>query len=139
MLEHKGSGQDRSDLQPSKTKKRFPLAVGVGIGLGMIVLVSLGVIMLQEFISLGGDSEATPDILSSEDQVIEDAEETPQPPAIEGPDQTDYDMTATAACYLFVSQFPGTPCPAEAVPGIEATATAACAQFQSQFPGTPCP
>jgi hypothetical protein len=139
MLEHKGSGQDRSDFKTPKPKKRFPLVVGVGIGLGIIILVSLGVIMLGEFINLGGGSESTPEILSSEDQVIEEVEETLQPPAIDGPDLPDYDMTATAACYLFSSQFPGTPCPATAVLGIEATATAACAQFQSQFPGTPCP
>jgi hypothetical protein len=105
----------------------------------MIVIVSLGVFMLREFISLGGESESTPEIINSEGQVIDDVEATLQPPAVDGPDLPNYDMTATAACYLFSSQFPGTPCPATAVPGIEATATAACAQFQSQFPGTPCP
>lgn len=51
----------------------------------------------------------------------------------------DLQATATAACGLFQTQFPGTPCPPTAVPGIEATATKACATFRERFPGTPCP
>jgi hypothetical protein len=95
--------------------------------------------MLQEFVSLGGEPESTAEVYSSEDQVTDEVIETPEPPTFDETGLPNYDMTATAACYLFNSQFPGTPCPATAVPGIEATVTAACAQFQSQFPGTPCP
>jgi len=53
--------------------------------------------------------------------------------------ESDLAATATAACVLFMAQFPATPCPEIAIPGIEATATAGCAQFMEQFPGTPCP
>ena len=49
------------------------------------------------------------------------------------------DMTATAACGLFLSQFPGTPCPSAGVREADMTATAACERFISEFPGTPCP
>ena len=47
--------------------------------------------------------------------------------------------TATAACGLFLSQFPGTPCPPAVVQEVDMTATAACARFISELPGTPCP
>jgi len=47
--------------------------------------------------------------------------------------------TASAACAIFMQQFPGTPCPEQIPQDIISTATAACLQFQSQFPGTPCP
>jgi hypothetical protein len=51
----------------------------------------------------------------------------------------DFAATATAGCAAFSDLFPGTPCPEQAIPGIEATATQACEVFLQRFPGTPCP
>jgi|GEM_PF-1800435 len=139
MLEREGSGQDRSGNEASKSKKRFLIIVSVGIGLGLIVLGSLGVLMLKQVIGPRGEINPPTGIIDTEVPVFDQVVATPQMPMSVGTDPLDFDATATVACYLFSVQFPGTPCPATAVPGIEATATVACAQFQSQFPGTPCP
>ena len=139
MLEREGSGQDGNGKETSKPEKRFLIVVGVFISLGLIVLGSFGVYMLKQAISLEGTSPPPTEFIDTEVPVLDQAEATPQIPLSVGTESPNFEATATAACYLFIVQFPGTPCPATAVPGIEATATAACAQFLSQFPGTPCP
>ena len=139
MIEHEGSGQDGNGNETSKPEKRFLIVVGVFISLGLIVLGSFGVYMLKQAISLRGASPPSTEFIDTEVPVLDQAEVTTQMPVSVGTETLNFDATATAACYLFIVQFPGTPCPAAAVPGIEATATAACAQFLSQFPGTPCP
>jgi len=139
MIEHEGSGQDGNGNETSKPEKRFLIVVGVFISLGLIVLGSFGVYMLKQAISLGGTSTPPTEFTDTEVPVLDQAEATPQMPVSVGTESPNFEATATAACSLFIVQFPGTPCPAVAVPGIEATATAACAQFLSQFPGTPCP
>lgn len=139
MNEGDGSGQDGNGNETSKPEKRFLIVIGVFISLGLIVLGSFGVYMLKQASSLGGPSTPPTEFTDTEVPVLDQAEATPQMPLSVGTEILNLEATATAACSLFIVQFPGTPCPAVAIPGIEATATAACAQFLSQFPGTPCP
>jgi hypothetical protein len=121
-----------------------------GLVFGLLLLVGLGSYTVIRYIDLGARLEEQSDkvdIEGGKDTTgLESTENqlsgTPTPTRKKTPTsfQTpDYVMTATAGCVVFQSQFPGTPCPGTAVPGIEITATEACIIFQSQFPGTPCP
>lgn len=136
-----------------RSQGRIVSTVAIGIfAVGALFLIGLGIYAYFKYFSGGGGIGAqTPTSLA--DQMVTrtaaavSGETLPPPtkPAAtrdQRPTATPtavLDATATAACSLLQLQFPGTPCPAVAVPGIEATATAACIRLQSEFPGTPCP
>ena len=143
----KATGKSNPSWQTERRTRR--LIIG-GLVFGLLLLVGLGSYTVIRYIDLGARLEEPSDKVdieggkvtagfeSSGNQLSGTSTPTRKktPTSFQNPD---YAMTATAGCAVFQSQFPGTPCPGTAVPGIELTATEACIQFQSQFPGTPCP
>lgn len=133
-----------------QTVRRTRKLIIGGLAFGLLILVGLGSYTIIQYINLEARLEEQSDkadvqggrdstgIDSTENQLNGTLTPTRKstPTNFQNPD---YAMTATAGCAVFQSQFPGTPCPGTAVPGIDITATEACAVFQSQFPGTPCP
>jgi hypothetical protein len=142
-------------MPPQNSQKTMRAFIVVGLLLGLLLLAGLGVYAAVQYFELsstlgGANPTPPPTKIPAESAEKPTASSAPSTiPAGQAETATaksptpavaaDLAATATAACGLFLSQFPGTPCPAEAVPGIEMTATAACATFRSQFPGTPCP
>jgi hypothetical protein len=137
------AGKSNYSRQTGRRTRR--LIIG-GLVFGLLLLVGLGSYVIIQFIDLNEQLDKV-DVDGGKDTTgIESVESqrngTPTPTRKGTPtdyQNPDYIMTATAGCAVFQSQFPGTPCPGTAVPGIEITATEACILFQSQFPGTPCP
>lgn len=114
----------------------------LGIAAGVLLLGALGVYGFITYFS--GDDPDPADVLSGEETENLAARPTALATGIpeEVGQQSPADSiaaTATAACGLFLSQFPGTPCPSAGVREVDITATEACGLFLSQFPGTPCP
>lgn len=109
-----------SDKQPRRPPELSYLIIGVIVLAGIILLAVLAIYAVRSYPDLLGLRTATP--------------LQPLPswtPRVEA--------TATAACLTFLSQFPGTPCPEEAIPLIEVTLTVDCQHFEAIHPGTPCP
>jgi hypothetical protein len=141
------TGKSNYSQQTGRRTQR--LIIG-GLIFGLLLLVGLGSYTIIQYIDLQdrlNEQLDKVDVEGGKDTTgLESTENqrngTPTPTRRETPtsyQNPDYALTATAGCAVFQSQFPGTPCPGTAVPGIEITATEACNIFQSQFPGTPCP
>lgn len=135
------------DQDLNRGERTFRIVVLAVAAVGVLVIAALGWYLASSF--MGSDLEGTPTstaigLLATEMTQRPSAGDTTVPEIAtvatdqdgEEPNQR---ATATAACELYQSQFPGTPCPDHPVPGIEQTATAACDAFQDEFPGTPCP
>ena len=134
---HEG-GQNGKDGRTPGSNKAFIWLIVLGIGAGVLLLGALGVYGFLEYF---GTDDTAIELPGSDESllVIETSEAIATPPAGELSTADPVAAIATDACGSFLSQFPGTPCPSERIPGVEATATVACKEFLSQFPGTPCP
>jgi len=137
--------QNSSDDQPQNPRssgKAVTYVIILGVAVGVLMLGGLGIYGFITYFS--GDDSDTADALSGEETENLAAGSTALATGVPGlvgqqALKDSIDATATAACGLFISQFPGTPCPPAEVLAAEMTATAACGIFLSQFPGTPCP
>ena len=127
---------------PSSSGRALTYVIILGVAVGVLMLGGLGVYGFITYFS--GDDSDTADAPSGEETEVLAAGPTALATGIpEGVGQQSLKdstaATATAACGLFLSQFPGTPCPPAVVQEVDRTATAACARFISELPGTPCP
>jgi hypothetical protein len=127
---------------PSSSGKALTYVIILGVAAGVLMLGGLGVYGFITY--FGGDDSDTADALLG--QETENLAASPTALATGIPAEVGRQSlkdpiaaTATAACGLFLSQFPGTPCPPAGVQEADMTATAACERFISEFPGTPCP
>ncbi len=127
---------------PSSSGRALTYVIILGVAAGVLLLGGLGVYGFITYFN--GDDSDTADAPSREE--TENLAASPTALATVAPGGVDQlspadsiAATATAACGVFLSQFPGTPCPPTGVQEVELTATAACERFISEFPGTPCP
>ena len=131
MQPTKNSNRHSPPQAGAKTDRLMVMSWGVGIMTGMaasafvaMVAVALG------YLSFGTPSADARVGLAGQPLLIE-VSLTPTPPILAAQALTDSVSLAGLAS--------ATPAPPTATPDLAATATQACSLFRSNFPGTPCP